>query len=228
MPLLRLLGYEDSDWRSQFSIGNAKIDFLVYPPELKEVHFPYLVIEVKAANKPINQNHWQITGYMRQVGAILGLLTNGYQFRILCGYQDKIATIAEYSQAELAANFSLFYGLLCKITCLKVGRALARSQQQVNQKFLTVISEAFRNEAMLRLFNKQPNKQPNKQSDKQPNRDMANALEKATTTAEAAAEIKQEKKSMIITVFNNKGGVGKTTLTINLAATLAKQGKKFF
>ena len=31
-----------------------------------------------------------------------------------------------------------------------------------------------------------------------------------------------------IAMFNNKGGIGKTTLTCNLAAFFAKQGKKLY
>ena len=34
------------------------------------------------------------------------------------------------------------------------------------------------------------------------------------------------RKPVRMTVFNHKGGVGKTTLTVNVAAALAKQGKQ--
>ncbi len=68
IPLLRFLGYSDVDWRDQAIVGRSKIDFLVLPP--------YLVIQVKAPTKNLTRSGWQISKYMRQSGAFLGLLTN--------------------------------------------------------------------------------------------------------------------------------------------------------
>lgn len=211
IPLLLTLGYSSTDWQSQVIIFKSKLDFLVGRSNLTLMTSPYLIIEVKAPSKNIAHRLWQINNYMRQTGSVLGLLTNGYDFHILYNFDEKITTVLELSQETLIYKYKLFHKSLSKNTYLNFTSTLYKNQQKIRNYFFNLITQAVQKEDKFNLVNKH-----------QPNISVQLTDEERIIIAEP----KEEKKSMIITVFNNKGGVGKTTTTLNLAAALTKLDKR--
>lgn len=209
--LLPELGYPPDSWHKEVRLANIRLDFLtliapVIPFVLNKINPPAIIIEAKHPNENLAKYKRKIVRYLISLNVRYGVLTNGKEMKIYERNADEeIRLIFECSGWEITAKINDIRAILGKekLTSIPVKR-----DTDIQQHFNTTDVAG------------------NKKTH------IRSASQDSTTSALLSRDITGNKiendrsKMRVISIYHNKGGVGKTTVSVNLAAALSRKGKR--